>query len=84
MQYPWLLEGQKIFRVVIIAQLVISVVIGLITGELLPAIIFGIPIAAVPLVLSLQSPLFSIKPPCYGHWCAAAYRTAYPSVIWAY
>jgi len=61
MQYPWLLEGQKIFRVVIIAQLVISVVIGLITGELLPAIIFGIPIAAVPLVLSLQSPYSALS-----------------------
>jgi len=61
MQYPWLLEGQKIFRVVIIAQLVISVVIGLITGELLPAFIFGIPIVAVPLVLSLQSPYSALS-----------------------
>ncbi|WP_032094654.1 MULTISPECIES: methyl-accepting chemotaxis protein [unclassified Alteromonas] len=61
MQYPWLLEGQKIFRVVIIGQLIISVVIGLITGELLPAFIFGIPIAAVPLVLSLQSPYSALS-----------------------
>ena len=31
MQYPWLLEGQKIFRVVIVVQLIIAIVIGLIT-----------------------------------------------------
>ncbi|GEA07364.1 methyl-accepting chemotaxis protein [Alteromonas sp. KUL42] len=61
MQYPWLLEGHKIFRVVIIAQLIISVVIGLITGELLPAFIFGIPIAIVPLLLSFQDPFSSLS-----------------------
>ena len=56
MQYPWLLEGHKIFRVVIVVQLLIAVAIGLYTGELLPAFIFGIPIAALPLVLSFQNP----------------------------
>ena len=61
MQYPWLLEGQKIFRVVIIAQVVIAVIIGLITGELLPAFLFGIPIAAVPLALSFQDPYSTIS-----------------------
>lgn len=61
MQYPWLLEGHKIFRVVIIAQLVISVIIGLITGELLSAFVFGIPIAIVPLVLSFQDPFSSLS-----------------------
>lgn len=61
MQYPWLLEGQKIFRVVIVVQLIIAIVIGLITGELLPAFIFGIPIAAVPLVLSMQSPYSALS-----------------------
>ena len=61
MQYPWLLEGQKIFRVVIIAQVVIAVIIGLITGELLPAFLFGIPIAAVPLALSFQAPYSTIS-----------------------
>ena len=61
MQYPWLLEGHKIFRVVIIAQLVISVIIGLITGELLSAFVFGIPIAIVPIVLSLQDPFSNLS-----------------------
>jgi methyl-accepting chemotaxis protein len=61
MQYPWLLEGHKIFRVVIVAQLVIAIVIGLITGELLPAFIFGLPIAAVPLALSFQDPYSAIS-----------------------
>ncbi|XLP07446.1 hypothetical protein ACI7YQ_00905 [Alteromonas marina] len=50
MQYPWLLDGHKIFRVVIVVQLIIAVAIGLFTGELLAAFIFGIPIAAVPLM----------------------------------
>ena len=54
--YPWILEGHKIFRVVLVAQLVISIVIGMITGELLAAFIFGIPIVAVPLFLSINNP----------------------------
>jgi len=61
MQYPWLLDGHKIFRVVIIVQLIIAVAIGLFTGELLPAFIFGVPIAAVPLILSLQDPYSSLS-----------------------
>ena len=61
MQYPWLLEGHKIFRVVIVVQLLIAVAIGMFTGELLPAFIFGIPIAALPLVLSLQNPYSAIS-----------------------
>lgn len=61
MQYPWLQEGHKIFRVVIVAQLVMAVAIGLFTGELLPAFLFGIPIAAVPLFLSFQDPYSAIS-----------------------
>ncbi|MDY6882704.1 chemotaxis protein [Alteromonas mediterranea] len=61
MQYPWLLEGHKIFRVVIVVQLVIAAAIGLFTGELLPAFIFGVPIAAVPLMLSFQSPYSALS-----------------------
>ena len=61
MQYPWLLEGHKIFRVVIVVQLVIAAAIGVFTGELLPAFIFGVPIAAVPLVLSFQSPYSALS-----------------------
>ncbi|QDG33373.1 chemotaxis protein [Alteromonas mediterranea] len=61
MQYPWLLEGHKIFRVVIVVQLVIAAAIGVFTGELLPAFIFGVPIAAVPLMLSSQSPYSALS-----------------------
>ena len=61
MQYPWLLEGHKIFRVVIVIQLLVAVAIGLYTGELLPAFVFGIPIAIVPLVLSIQNPYSAIS-----------------------
>ncbi|WP_370137861.1 methyl-accepting chemotaxis protein [Alteromonas sp.] len=61
MQYPWLLEGHKIFRVVIVIQLLIAIGIGFYTGEILPAFVLGIPIAAVPLVLSLQNPYSAIS-----------------------
>ena len=61
MQYPWLLEGHKIFRVVIVVQLVIAAAIGVFTGELLPTFIFGVPIAAVPLMLSFQSPYSALS-----------------------
>lgn len=61
MQYPWLLEGHKIFRVVIAIQLLLAVAIGLYTGELLPAFVFGITIAVVPLVLSIQNPYSAIS-----------------------
>ncbi|MBR9784661.1 MAG: chemotaxis protein [Gammaproteobacteria bacterium] len=61
MQYPWLLEGHKIFRVVIVVQLVVAAAIGVFTGELLPAFIFGVPIAAVPLMLSFQSPYSALS-----------------------
>lgn len=61
MQYPWLLEGHKIFRVVIVVQLLIAVAIGVFTGELLPAFIFGVPIAALPLILSLKNPYSAIS-----------------------
>ena len=61
MQYPWLLEGHKIFRVVIVIQLLIAIGIGFYTGEILPAFVLGIPIAAVPLALSLQTPYSAIS-----------------------
>lgn len=56
MQYPWILEGHKIFRVVILIQLVISFVIGFVTGDIITAVVLGIPIAVVPLYFSLQQP----------------------------
>ncbi|MGK0501472.1 chemotaxis protein [Alteromonas sp. KS69] len=56
MQYPWILEGHKIFRVVILIQLVISFVIGFVTGDIFTAVVLGIPIAALPLYFSFQQP----------------------------
>lgn len=61
MQYPWTREGHKIFRVLIVIQLLISIIIGLYTGDWVPALLFGIPIAAVPLLLSFQSPFAPIS-----------------------
>ena len=61
MQYPWIAEGHKIFRAVIVIQWLISLVIGFITGELLPAFLFGIPIAAIPLLLSFSQPYAAIS-----------------------
>ena len=45
----------------IVVQLLIAVAIGVFTGELLPAFIFGVPIAALPLILSLQNPYSAIS-----------------------
>ncbi|GGW84392.1 methyl-accepting chemotaxis protein [Alteromonas halophila] len=56
LQYSWIADGHKIFRVVLVVQWLIAIAIGLVTGELLVAFLFGIPIAVVPLVLSIQSP----------------------------
>ena len=81
MQYPWLLEGHKIFRVVIVIQLLIAIGIGFYTGEILPAFVLGIPIAVVPLVLSLQKSLFSDKSPCDGYRCSIANSPPHPPVI---
>lgn len=61
MLYPWILDGQKIFRIVIVAQWIMALVIGFITGELLPAFVFGIPIIALPLFLSVQQPYSSLS-----------------------
>lgn len=56
MSYPWIVEGHKIFRAVLVVQLLLAIVIGLITGEIIPAFVFGIPIVAVPIWLTLQVP----------------------------
>lgn len=61
MRYPWIADGHKIFRMVIAIQWLIAIIIGMVTGELLAAFIFGIPIAAVPLILSMQSPYSALS-----------------------
>lgn len=54
--YSWVQESHKLFRVILIVQLVAAVVIGLITGELMIAFWLGIPIIALPLYLSYSNP----------------------------
>lgn len=54
--YPWHDEGNRIFRGILIVQLLIAVVIGLITGQLAIAFLLGIPIITLPLVLSFIKP----------------------------
>jgi methyl-accepting chemotaxis protein len=56
MNFPWITDGQKIFRIILTLQLILSIIIGFSTGELVAAFILGIPIVAVPLFLSIQSP----------------------------
>lgn len=53
MQFPWVTDGHKIFRIVIIVQWVISLAIGVYTENILPALIIGLPIVIVPLFLSV-------------------------------
>lgn len=59
--YSWVSEGHKIFRAILIVQLIVSVVIGLITGELLIAFWLGLPIIALPLYLSFANPKAEIS-----------------------
>ncbi|MFS1702233.1 methyl-accepting chemotaxis protein [Alteromonas sp. AMM-1] len=54
--FAWVKEGHQIFRVILIVQWVIAVIIGLITGELMIAFWLGIPIIALPLFLSYSNP----------------------------
>ena len=54
--YSWEADGHKIFRYVLAVQFVISIAIGLYTGEIAQGIIFSIVIVAVPMFLSFQQP----------------------------
>ena len=56
MQYPWITDGHKIFRIVLVAQWIISLAIGIFNGSVLPALVLGIPIMALPLFLSVTQP----------------------------
>ncbi|MDC8829588.1 methyl-accepting chemotaxis protein [Alteromonas gilva] len=53
--YSWIQEGHKIFRALLMVQLIIAIIIGLVTGELMIAFWLGIPIVALPLYLSFTS-----------------------------
>lgn len=61
MQFPWIQDGHKIFRLVLPVQFVLAIAIGFYTGELLPAFMFGIPIIALPLFFSFTQPDSSLS-----------------------
>ncbi len=61
MQYPWIADGHRIFRVVIVVQWLMAIIIGVVTDELMIAFVIGIPIAIVPLVLSFQAPYSALS-----------------------
>jgi len=54
--YSWILQSQRIFRVVLVLQWCISLFIGAVTSDWTPAFALGLPILAVPLWLSLSQP----------------------------
>ncbi|MBS52949.1 MAG: hypothetical protein CMI03_09370 [Oceanospirillaceae bacterium] len=64
--YSWVSEGHKIFRGVLVAQLVAAIIIGLVTGELFIAFWLGIPIIALPLFLSFNKPEAEISAHAMG------------------
>ena len=64
--YSWVSEGHKIFRGVLVAQLVAAIIIGLVTGELFIAFWLGIPIIALPLFLSFNQPEAEISAHAMG------------------
>ncbi|MGJ8680636.1 methyl-accepting chemotaxis protein [Paraglaciecola sp.] len=52
MNYPWLASANKIFRVVVILQWLISLFIAFITSSWVEPFLIGLPILALPLILS--------------------------------
>lgn len=50
--YPWTIQGHKIFRVLLVVQWIAAIGIGLYTGEVIPAMLLGSAIVALPLFLS--------------------------------
>ncbi|MBU2980059.1 methyl-accepting chemotaxis protein [Alteromonas sp. C1M14] len=56
MLYPWVKDGHKIFRIVLSIQWVLSLAIGFYTNDIMPALLFGIPMVALPLFLSYTQP----------------------------
>lgn len=59
--FTWIVQGHKIFRVILLVQWLAAVVIGIVTGQLLVPLILGSAIIAVPLILSITQPASSIS-----------------------
>ncbi|MDU0352757.1 methyl-accepting chemotaxis protein [Paraglaciecola aquimarina] len=56
MTYPWINSANKIFRLVIVVQWFISLLIACFTSSWLEPLLIGIPILALPLLLSFTQP----------------------------
>ena len=56
MVFPWIVDAHRIFRVVLVLQWLVAVVIGAVFDNIAPALIISIPIIAIPLWLSLTQP----------------------------
>ncbi|NTS76399.1 methyl-accepting chemotaxis protein [Catenovulum sp. SM1970] len=54
--YPWEHDAHRVFKYVILAQLVLAILIGFFTDTLLQAIYIGLPIALFPLLLLFKQP----------------------------
>jgi methyl-accepting chemotaxis protein len=52
MIYPWLQSANRIFRVVVVVQWLISLVIAFLTSNWIEPFLLGIPILALPMILS--------------------------------
>lgn len=52
MTYPWLHSANKIFRVVVVIQWLISLFIAFLTSDWLAPFLLGLPILALPIILS--------------------------------
>ena len=66
MTYPWIQEGQRIFRIVVVIQWLISLFIAWLNSEWLAPFLLGLPIAIVPLILSFTSPGSRISRHAFG------------------
>ena len=52
MIYPWLQSANKIFRIVVVVQWLISLFIAFLTSSWLAPFVLGLPILALPIILS--------------------------------
>ncbi|WP_245953165.1 methyl-accepting chemotaxis protein [Alteromonas aestuariivivens] len=64
--YPWIFDGHRIFRILLLVQWLLSLVIGAMTGEWLVSFVVGIPILALPLFLSFSQPETTLSRICIG------------------
>jgi methyl-accepting chemotaxis protein len=55
-KYAWTLQAHKVFRWILVVQLLIAVFIGFVTDDLITPFLIGLPIIAVPIFLSFSQP----------------------------